>query len=252
MRMFRKLLRRLFYLIVLIFIVPALLSQAVWQLTGNQASGWQSADWSSDGIFPAATDDPAAAVYIMAAKTGRWKGGFSVHTWIVTKQENASQYNRYDVVGWGRPVRVNAYAPDARWYSNKPEIIKTLRGHKASAIIPKIEAAVFDYPHSKRGDYKLWPGPNSNSFVAHILNEVSEIGIAPPANAVGRDYLSQGKYLKIDSDWMNIQLTYKGYLGFAMGRRSGFELHFMGLTAGFDIFKLAIKLPGFGDISFIS
>ena len=250
MKMFLKFLRRIFIFLLLVFILPALASQAAWQLQGNHARSWNTADWTSAGIFPSVVADTDAVIYVMAAKTGRWKGGFAVHTWIVTKQEGAAEYNRYEVVGWGRPLRQNAYAPDARWYSNEPQIVKTIRGKQAQSLIPKIESAIANYPHAQRGNYILWPGPNSNSFVAYVLNEVPEIGITPPANAVGRDFLSGGRFLNIDPDWMNIQVTYKGYLGFAMGKRSGFELHFIGLTTGFDILNPAIKLPGFGRIGF--
>ena len=250
MKMFRKVLRRLSVLLLVLFILPALTSQAAWQLQGNHASSWNTADWSSAGIFPSVVNETGAVVYVMAAKTGRWKGGFAVHTWIVTKEEGAAQYNRYEVVGWGRPLRKNAYAPDARWYSNDPQIVKVIRGKEAGQLIPKIERAIQNYPHSQRGNYTLWPGPNSNTFVAHVLNEVPEIGITAPPNAVGRDFLSGGRFFNIDPDWMNVQVTYKGYAGFALGRRSGFELHFIGLTAGFDILNPALKLPGFGRVGF--
>jgi hypothetical protein len=252
MKLFRKSLRRSFVFVIVLFILPALASQASWQIQGNHARSWNTADWSSAGIFPSVVNQPEAVIYVMSAKTGRWKGGFAVHTWIVTKEKNGDQYNRYEVVGWGRPLRVNAYAPDARWYSNEPQIVKTIRGVEAQKLIPKIERAIENYPHAQSGDYTLWPGPNSNSFVAHILNEVPEIGIAAPANAVGRDFLSGNRFVQIDPDWMNIQVTYKGYFGFAMGRRSGLEVHFIGLTAGLDILNPAIKLPGFGRIGFDS
>lgn len=248
--MFGKLLRRTLFFVLVLFILPALVSQAAWQLQGNHAKSWNSADWTSAGIFPSVVNQPEAVIYVMSAKTGRWKGGFAVHTWIVTKQENAGDYNRYEVVGWGSPLRQNAYAPDARWYSNEPEIIKVIRGDKAKPLIPKIQKAIADYPYRHRGNYTLWPGPNSNSFTAHVLNAVPEIGIVPPANAVGRDYLSGNRYVNIDPDWLNVQVTYKGYAGFAVGRRSGFELHFIGLTFGFDFLNPAIKLPGFGRVGF--
>lgn len=248
--MFRKFLKRLFVFILVLFILPALASQASWQLKGGHAPSWNRADWSSAEIIPSAKSHPQAAVYIMAAKTGRWKGGFAVHTWIVTKNENDDRYNRYEVVGWGMPLRKNAYAADARWYSNEPEIVKFIRGAEAQKLIPKIERAVEKYPHAERGDYTLWPGPNSNSFVSHVLNDVPEIGITAPSNAVGRDFLSDNRFVNIDPDWMNIQVTYKGYVGFAFGKRSGFEVHFIGLTAGFDFMQPAIKLPGFGRIGF--
>ena len=56
----------------------------------------------------------------MAARTGGLKGAFSVHTWIVIKKAGAKAYERYDKVGWGMPIRRNAYPADGRWYSNVP------------------------------------------------------------------------------------------------------------------------------------
>jgi len=243
-----KTLRRLFVFLLILFILPSLASQAAWQAKGGHARSWNSADWSSTGSFPSVVNASEAVVYIMAARTGRWKGGFSLHSWIVTKEENGDQYNRYEVVGWGRPLRVNAYAPDARWYSNEPQIVKKITGREASALIPKIEKAVANYPHADSGNYNLWPGPNSNSFVAHVLNEVPEIGITLPANAVGRDYLHDDSIYHLDDDGLNLHVTYRGYIGFAVGRRSGLELHVLGMTAGLDFQNPGIKLPGFGRI----
>ena len=50
------------------------------------------------------------------AAPARWKGIFAVHSWVVLKPENATSWTRYDVVGWGHPVRTNGWAPDGRWY----------------------------------------------------------------------------------------------------------------------------------------
>ncbi len=240
--------RRLVLFLLFVFVLPALIHLAIWQADASRPESWNRANWSSSDLLPSADEDREAVVYVMAARTGRWKGGFAVHSWIVTKKQNGSSYNRYDVVGWGNPVRHNAYAPDARWYSNQPEIVKSIRGKKATELIPKIENAVRTYPFADRGTYQAWPGPNSNSFVAHVLNEVPEIGIVPPAAAVGRDYLSNGRLFRIDPDWLDLQVNLGGYAGFAMGRRSGFELHFLGLVAGIDILNPAIKIPGFGRI----
>ena len=41
---------------------------------------------------------------------------FSVHSWIVLKRAGASDWTRYDVVGWGNPVRINGWPADGRWY----------------------------------------------------------------------------------------------------------------------------------------
>ena len=69
----------------------------------------------------ASSAKPAALVYVYAARTGRWKGIFAHHSWIVVKEKNAARYTRYDKVGWGRPVRTDGWPPDGRWFSNPPE-----------------------------------------------------------------------------------------------------------------------------------
>ena len=237
-------------LLLLLFILPALASLMVWISTQNLPSSWRTADWSSARIFKEASQDPEAAVYVMAARTGGTKGAFSVHSWIVTKAKHADHYNRYDKVGWGSPIRLNAYAADGRWYSNTPQIVAEYKGEQAEKLIPKIEAAIRSYPYSKHGDYTIWPGPNSNTFVAHVLNKVTEMNIVLPANAVGRDYRPIENWINIDDDWANMQISLGGYAGLSVGIRNGFELSFLGLVSGFDISKLALKIPGFGDVFF--
>ena len=185
--------RNMLVWIFVLFIVPALASIG-WWMSMERPLSWRSANWSSARILPQPDKEKAAVIHIMSARTGGVKGALSLHTWIVTKAEGAGRYNRYDKVGWGNPVRTNAYAPDARWYSNEPQILKTIRGPVAESLIPKIEKAVADYPFANRGGYRIWPGPNSNSFVAHVLREVPEIGVILPSNAVGRDYIAGNRW----------------------------------------------------------
>ena len=56
---------------------------------------------------------------------------FSVHSWVVLKPENGKAWRRYDVVGWGDPVRTNGWPPDGRWYGNVPQVVADLRGEAA-------------------------------------------------------------------------------------------------------------------------
>lgn len=230
----------------LCFIAPALASMGV-QAAGSYPNSWRSADWSSSGQIPGAEDDRQAAVYVMAARTGGLKGALASHSWIVTKPENGS-YTRYDKVGWGSPIRINGYPPDGRWYSNEPRALLIVRGEKAQSLIPEIEAAVAAYPHSARGDYVIWPGPNSNSFVAHVLRTVPELGIALPPEAVGRDYRPFGEFITLSDDWRNLELSLGGYAGLAVGEIHGFEIRLAGLVFGIDVKRPALKLPGFGRI----
>ena len=67
---------------------------------------WRTADWSSSGLLPEAASVPEARVMILAARTGRWKSIFAEHMAIVLKPAGASEWTRYEVVGWGNPVKV--------------------------------------------------------------------------------------------------------------------------------------------------
>lgn len=242
-----KLIRRLALAIFILFLAPALVATG-WWMTQSRAANWRDADWSSSGVLPVNPAADAASVYVLAARTGGIKGALSLHTWLVLKRPGAASYDRYDVVGWGNPVRQNAYDADGRWYSNAPSIVHEIHGADAALLIPRIEATIQGYPYASRGKYVIWPGPNSNSFVAHVLRSVPEIGIVLPPNAVGRDFPTDGKLFVIDADWQNFHANLFGYAGISAGSRSGFEISFMGLVAGVDILNPGLKVPGFGRI----
>jgi len=239
--------KKIVLFVLLCFVAPALASLAV-RAASSQPGSWRAADWSSSGILPAASQTSGAAIYVLAARTGGLKGALAVHSWIVTKPAGAKRYNRYDKVGWGNPIRTNAYPADGRWYSNAPDVLLELHGADAEQLIPQIEAAVRDYPFSGRGDYKIWPGPNSNSFVAYVLRTVPQLGIALPPEAVGRDFRAFGDFVTLSQDWRNFELSLGGYAGVAVGALYGLEVRLGGLVFGFDIARPGVKLPGFGRI----
>src|SRR6185312_15439778 len=180
--------RKVIMLILLaVFLVP-LIARAALYAAGDGPRSWRDADWSSTRLLPPAPLDKPARLLIFTGTTGAWKGIFSVHSWIVIKREDASEWTRYDVVGWGSPVRTNGWPPDGRWYGNLPKALVDISGRQAEFLIPKIEAAVKAYSYARAGDYRIWPGPNSNSFTAAILRAVPELRVSLPPNAVGRDY----------------------------------------------------------------
>lgn len=234
----------------LAFFIMPLGASAAWWSTVDRPQNWREADWSSTGLLPPAEEQTEAVVHVMAARTGGLKGAFSVHSWIVTKAEGSPSYTRYDKVGWGRPVRENAYAADARWYSNPPFIIKTITGDAAQRLIPAIEKAVATYPHQDRGDYRIWPGPNSNSFVAHVLRAVPAVDATLPPNAVGKDWIAGGDFTHLDASTFDGEISLYGLAGLAVGARSGLEVHLFGQTFGIDVLRPALKLPGIGRVGF--
>lgn len=242
-----KRLRKFLIVFLAVYLVPVLVSAGYWYMRDRPQS-WRDANWGSAGILPVADDTSEAAIYIFSAATGGLKGAVASHAWIVTREAGSRQYARYDKVGWGTPVRRNAYAPDAYWYSNTPRIVTSIRGPEAARLIPQIEAAIASYPYSRPGGYRIWPGPNSNTFVAHVLRSVPDLGVVLPPDAVGRDYLPEGRIFALDEDGKDMHLTMYGLLGISAGVRSGLEIHVMGLVAGIDFARPAIKIPAIGRI----
>ena len=240
-------LKLLTMLVAILFVAPAVATAGWWSLVDRPGS-WRSADWSSSGMLPAAPGRDAAAVYVFAARTGGLKGAFSVHSWIVLKRPGSTRYERYDKVGWGSPIRRDGWAPDGRWYSNAPELVAMADGERALGVLAEMDAAIASYPWSHNGDYRIWPGPNSNSFVAHVLRQVPALGATLPPNATGRDYAPGVASVDLAPDGRDLHVTFNGLAGFAVGVRSGVELHFMGLVAGLDIARPALKIPAFGRV----
>ena len=233
--------------ILALFLLPVAARAALFAFE-NRPMSWRDADWSSSGSLPPAEAHPDARVVVMSGQTGGWKGAVAVHSWIVIKRQNAKAWTRYDVVGWGSPVRMNGWAADGRWYGSTPMVVVDLKGEQAEALIPKIEAAVRDYQYRQDGDYRLWPGPNSNSFVAAILRAVPELQATLPSNAIGRDF-RPAPYAGLTDSGTGIEANLYGLLGFKLGWIEGIEFNFLTLVAGLDLRNPALKVPGFGRVA---
>ena len=242
----RKRRRTLMLIIFALFLAP-LLARAALYWMGSDARSWRTADWSSTGTLPKAKDFTPARLIVYSGTTGAWKGIFSVHSWVVFKRANATTWTRHDVVGWGSPVRTNGWPADGRWYGNMPVAIADVSGAEAEAMIPKVEAAVRDYSYRNAGDYRIWPGPNSNSFTAAVLRAVPELGATLPPNAVGRDFRDRF-YAGLTDSGTGVELNLYGVASAKLGWVEGVEVNLFGLVAGLDIRHPAVKLPGFGRI----
>ena len=237
--------RRAGLVVLFLFLLPLATHAVYWEMQ-RQAPNWHAADWSSAGILPPPGKVHEAVVHVFAARTGRWKGIFAHHSWLVLKPKGAGRYTRYDVVGWGRPVRRNNYDPDGRWYSNPPRIVATMRGPAAESAIAKIRLAIKRYPFARRGDYHIWPGPNSNTFIAYIVRAVPKLASGLLPTAMGKDY-SESLFgpLPSHTGW---QISWRGVLGLSFGWVEGFEINLFGAVVGVDFRRPALKLPGWGRL----
>ena len=229
-----------------VFLLPIVVSAVLYWYSSGTVD-WRSADRTSAGLLPAASGHRQAVVRIFAARTVRWRGIVAVHSWIVVKNEGASGYDRFDYTAWGEPIRVNGFVADGRWFGQRPEVVFAADGEEAARLIPGIRRAVAEYRYSKLGDYQAWPGPNSNTFVAAVIDAVPGLSATLPPTAIGKDYPYDGRWLAVTSGG-GLRVSLGGYGGITIGWRDGIEVNVLGAIAGFDIRRPAIKLPAVGRV----
>jgi len=213
---------------------------------------WWSATRESAGIAPDphTTHEPVVQVY--AARTVGWRGYVGVHTWIAVKRSEARQFTVYEVIGYrissGNVVVASHRPPDGYWFGARPELLSDVRGTGVEQIIDDIEAGVRTYPYAHR--YRVWPGPNSNTFIAWVLRHAPNLHTDLPATAIGKDYLGWFPLAKAPSN-TGVQLNVLGVFGVIVAWREGIELNVLGLTFGFDLRRLSLKLPLIGRVGLI-
>jgi len=229
-----------------VFLAPVALRAALyWR---GPAFDWWSADRSSTGLLPAAHQHPEAAVRIFAARTVSWRGIVAVHSWIVMKDAGAPRYQRYDLTAWGDPIRIDGFDPDGRWFGQVPDTVYAADGAPAEALLPRMREAIASYRYRNRGDYRAWPGPNSNTFVQAVLAAVPESGAVLPPTAVGKDYPLDGRIVGVAPSRTGFRVSFGGYLGLMVGWTEGIEVNILGGVVGVDLRRPAIKLPGVGRV----
>ena len=220
------------------------------RVESGPAGDWRNASRAPVGFAPdpKATREPVVQVY--AARAVRWRGYFGVHTWVAVKPRDADAFTVYEVNGWrlrrtGSAVSVDHRSPDSRWFGNRPELLADLRGEGAEGVIARIEAAVDSYPYAQT--YRVWPGPNSNTFVAHVLRAAPELRADLPAHAIGKDYLGPA-FVAWSPSGTGAQASLFGLVGVLAGVEEGVELNVLGLTFGVDPLDVSLKLPMAGRL----
>ena len=225
--------------IVLAAAAPAFLKAADWRTASSRPVGWA----------PAPKDYQPAVVQAYGAKTFGWRGAFADHCWIAVKPAGASAYRRYEVVGFGveyshRAIRItDTPTPDQEWYGSAPQLLQDIRGAEAEKIIAKLPAAVDSYPYPDR--YTAWPGPNSNTFIAHIARAIPELRLALPSNAIGKDYTGW-KVIASAPSGTGVQFSLGGIFGVMVAGKEGVEINLLGLVIGAG--PGGLSLPGAGRV----
>ncbi|WP_085899957.1 DUF3750 domain-containing protein [Kiloniella majae] len=252
MKYFFRSIRRLTAIVLLLLVGPGLVI-----LTGqvDLNTPWSKANHDRTGIAPDPSLTPEAIIQIYGARTFNWRGAFAVHTWIAFKEKNAQEYTRLEVIGWrhyrGMPVTsISTGWPDRNWFGSSPEIYYDLRGEQAAEIIPQIIKAAETYRFPDR--YEAWPGPNSNTFTAHVIRQIPSLDADLPPTAIGKDYLDEDdNFFAAAPSNTGLQLSIYGIAGVTVAKTEGLEINLLGLNFGVDPDDLALRLPGIGKVGFI-
>ena len=214
-----------------------------------RAADWRTASSKPVGWAPAPDKYEPAVVQAYGARTWGWRGNFADHCWIAIKPAGAATYRRYEVVGFGiershNAIRVTDTAtPDQEWFGSAPKLLQDLRGDEAEKVIAALPAAVDSYPYGDR--YTAWPGPNSNTFIAHIAREIPNLRLALPGNAVGKDYTGWHVIAPAPSG-TGFQISLGGLFGVMLAGKEGLEVNILGLVIGANPLHAALTIPGTG------
>lgn len=159
----------------------------------SSGQDWRTASREPAGIAPDPRRTNEAVLQVYGADAWSWRGWFAIHTWIAAKRTGEDSYRVYDVVGWrghrGRPVmRITRDYPDRYWFGERPVILKEHRGPGVDALIDAVDRAASAYPW--KTTYRVFPGPNSNTFTGWIARQVPELALDLPLSAIGSGYRS--------------------------------------------------------------
>jgi hypothetical protein len=233
------------WIFFVVFLAPILFGIGTLAYRGGPPH-WGEYDHTVASQLPPAADHPGARILVMSSRALGWTGVVAVHSWVVIKGENENAWRRYDVAGWGNPVRLNWWPPDL-WFGTHGTVVADIKGSKAQALIPRVDAAIKDYQYRHNGDYRVWPGPNSNTFVASVLRAIPEAGATMPPNAVGRDF-RPWPYIGLTDSRTGVEANLWGLLGVKLGWVEGIEINVLGLVAGLDLRGPGVKVPGYGRV----
>lgn len=157
----------------------------------SSSPDWRTASREPAGIAPDPAVTREAVLQVYGADAWGWRGWFAIHTWIAAKGTGEPVYTVYEVIGWrasrGMPVmRIAQDLPDRHWFGASPRLLKEHRGPGVDALIDAVARAAHTYPWQT--EYKAFPGPNSNTFIAWIGRQVPELGLELPFSGIGSGY----------------------------------------------------------------
>lgn len=222
-------------------------------ISSCSSKDWRTASRESSGIAVKASAQKEDIYQIYYARAFSWRGYFGIHPWIAWKKSEDKSYTVAQVTSWnirreGTAISIKKDLPDRKWFDNDPTLLYEVKGKRARDIISQTQELIKNYPHKKK--YRVWPGPNSNTFVSHIIRGIEQLPLELPANAIGKDYLEGSDVFSESPSNKGYQLSLYGLFGVTAGVEEGLEMNILGLSFGIDPWTPALKLPFIGRLGF--
>jgi hypothetical protein len=190
-------------------------------------------------------DDDVPTAMVLSSSQKVPVGKLARHPWFVVRGAGESEWERWEIVAsvsGGDFGTVDRNSDDAfTYYSGYEEDVRIhgmLRGAQAQRFIDCLRTESPRYRH--RDTYRVWPGPNSNTYVDYMLRKCN-MHADLPSTAIGKDYrgifgvswTSGGTGFQIETPIFGIKL----------GVTEGVEIHLFSLAFGIDLWPPAIIVP---------
>lgn len=165
----------------------------------------------------------------------------AIHHWFVLFDPRDAIWRRWEVwqdpdrggTSWGH-VHRDLMHPDRPVGGGPCVVEREWTGEEARRLTEVMEASPSRYPFPTR--YRAWPGPNSNTYAAWVL-EQARISHSFDPRAIGSGYMPTGGALRVGSPLAGIRVQ--------AGRAA--EILLLCLTFGVEVDPLALRTP-FGRV----
>ena len=200
-------------------------------------------------VFKRPLDPPPndeTTVVLLTGGLGHPMNDIARHPWFAVRTKGEAEWWVYEV---GAGIRQEADPfREHRGIYNTPMVHKVWRGDEAKQGAACIARVAPEVKREIDTNYRLYPGPNSNTFGDVVLRRC-KLSAGLPATSIGKDW--RGLFgITLTTERTGVQVE-TPLLGFKIGLKEGVELHVFGLSLGIDLWPPAIILPlGPGRLGF--
>ena len=169
-----------------------------------------------------------------------WYTRFAEHCWIDFKDDSGwwrVEWNQHDPKVKLFHILDGLARSDERW-EMCVQVHAVSAGVAAKRIAAQIHDSAFEFPF--QGEYRAFPGPNSNTFVDWLARECG-IGVQLPTTALGKNY---APFVRAGITAANTGVALHTFpLGLEIVLQEGATVELFGLPFGVGIWPPALKLP---------